>query len=529
MRRRRRILKVVLGVLLVAAVALIYAAWPGSSTFTVSPETTYVIGPLDKHGYVDYVTALNERLSKGITPENNANVLLWKALGPHPEGATMPPEYFKWLGIEQPPEDGDYLVSLEAHLKHDVGVESSAKQTEYYDRLHQSSKWPWAVESEPVLAAYLRRNENGLTKLIDATKLRSYYNPLVPKRTEDWSPGLLESLLPNVQKCREWAVALISRAMLRLNERKIDEAWQDLLAAHRLGRLVAHGGTLVELLIGIALDQLASNAEITFLSHTERRSSKQIMAYLAELHSLPAMPTVAEKIDLGERFFVLDLIMNFARQGTPFLQNLSGSGNVPQANRGFRSRLFTYSVDLDPAFRNANRWYDRCAATARLRDRSARELESAVIASKLTDLKWDALHTWLIERQFLGPKTRGEKIGNLFISLLLPSFHKLQDSAERFEQWQRSLQLAFALAAFRADHGRFPAKLDELAPKYLEKIPDDLFSGKPLIYRLEGKGYVFYSVGPNELDEEGRGSDDTPRGDDISVRMPVPEPKDKDD
>src|SRR5262245_10829322 len=97
-RRRRSILKIVLGVLLVALLALIYAAWPGSSTFTVSPETTYVTSPLDKHGYVDYVTALNERLSKGITPESNANVLIWKALGPHPEGATMPPEYFKWLG-----------------------------------------------------------------------------------------------------------------------------------------------------------------------------------------------------------------------------------------------------------------------------------------------------------------------------------------------------------------------------------------------------------------------------------------------
>ena len=53
-------------------------------------DTTYVTGPLDKDGYVDYAAALNERLGKGVTPANNANVLLWKALGPHPEGATMP-------------------------------------------------------------------------------------------------------------------------------------------------------------------------------------------------------------------------------------------------------------------------------------------------------------------------------------------------------------------------------------------------------------------------------------------------------
>src|SRR5262245_14343689 len=67
--------------------------------WTVSKETTYVTEPLDKDGYIDYAAALNERLRQGVTPANNANVLLWKAIGPHPEGTTMPPEFFVWLGI----------------------------------------------------------------------------------------------------------------------------------------------------------------------------------------------------------------------------------------------------------------------------------------------------------------------------------------------------------------------------------------------------------------------------------------------
>ena len=95
-RRIRRRWPIILGVLIAL---LIYAAWPGSSTFTISPETTYVTAPVDAEGYIDYPTALNERLSKGITPENNANVLIWKALGPHPEGGTMPPEYFKFFRL----------------------------------------------------------------------------------------------------------------------------------------------------------------------------------------------------------------------------------------------------------------------------------------------------------------------------------------------------------------------------------------------------------------------------------------------
>ena len=81
--------------------------------------------------------------------------------------------------------------------------------------------------------------------------------------------------------------------------------------------------------------------------------------------------------------------------------------------------------------------------------------------------------------------------------------------------------VAFALAAFKKDNGQFPARLDDLAPKYLPTIPNDLFSDKPLIYRLEDKGYLLYSVGPNGIDDGGHGQDDEPRGDDLPIRMPV--------
>src|SRR5438132_14009859 len=68
--------------------------------FTVGKETTYVFGPRDKDGYIDYAAALNQRLRQGVTSANNANVLLWQALGPQPEGGEpMPAEFFKWLGI----------------------------------------------------------------------------------------------------------------------------------------------------------------------------------------------------------------------------------------------------------------------------------------------------------------------------------------------------------------------------------------------------------------------------------------------
>lgn len=82
-----------------------------------------------------------------------------------------------------------------------------------------------------------------------------------------------------------------------------------------------------------------------------------------------------------------------------------------------------------------------------------------------------------------------------------------------------------SITSLRADHKRYPEKLDALAPKYLAKVPDDLFTGKPLVYRPDGDGYRLYSLGANGKDDEGRWADDDPPGDDPAVRMPGPKRK----
>ncbi len=90
--------------------------------FTISKETTYLTEPLDKDGRIDYSAALNARLGKGVTKENNVHVLLWKAIGPKIYGNSTPPEFFKLMGMEEPSEQGEYFVVLGAFLKETLKV-----------------------------------------------------------------------------------------------------------------------------------------------------------------------------------------------------------------------------------------------------------------------------------------------------------------------------------------------------------------------------------------------------------------------
>ena len=82
--------------------------------------------------------------------------------------------------------------------------------------------------------------------------------------------------------------------------------------------------------------------------------------------------------------------------------------------------------------------------------------------------------------------------------------------------------LAFSLAAYRADHSSYPAKLRDLVPKYAAEIPTDVFTGSDLHYKPSGDGYLLYSVGPNAKDDGGKetGNDKEGKGwDDIVVRI----------
>ncbi len=68
------------------------------------------------------------------------------------------------------------------------------------------------------------------------------------------------------------------------------------------------------------------------------------------------------------------------------------------------------------------------------------------------------------------------------------------------------LRVEVALLRYRKDHGRYPDRLDVLAPRYLSKVPDDVCAGRAgarFRYLLQPGGYLLYSVGPDMRDDGG--------------------------
>ena len=97
------------------------------------------------------------------------------------------------------------------------------------------------------------------------------------------------------------------------------------------------------------------------------------------MQKLPPTKPLADTLDVCERFTTLDSLMSIAVSGGRNIDQLGTSpGATPVKDQPW-GRLFTNSIDFDPAMRNANQMYDRCVAAARLSDRASRKQELAQI------------------------------------------------------------------------------------------------------------------------------------------------------
>jgi hypothetical protein len=493
----------------------------GLGSFTIGKSTTFVTRPVEADGHIDYAAALNERLSKGVTTENNAAVLLWKVIGPHPEKTTMPAKFYELLGV-QIPEGGDYFAPLRQYLE-TRGKANPATITAALDKSNKLGQWTWTANEHPEINGWLKANDKPLALLAEATKRKNYYSPMVPQRDDKGSKGLLSTLLPAAQASRQLASALAARATLNITQGRDEDAWKDLLTCHRLGRLVGRGASLIETLVGMAIEKTACTADLVFLDKI-KPDAKRLEACMRDLRELPPPAHPAEKVELSERFTMHELIMLIDKHGLDRL-NPDGGGKT----QNLFGEMVLDGINWDPALENVNRWYDRMAAALREKDRGERTRKMDQFTADLRTLKPKATDRGRLAEMLRDgkehAKAKGEVVGDILITLMFPAANIVQDGADKATQTFDNVIVAFALAWYQRENGKYPDRLEQLAPRYLAQAPKDMFSGKDLIYRPAGNSYLLYSVGPNGRDDGGRGSDDQPPGDDLVVRMPLPVPR----
>jgi hypothetical protein len=113
-----------------------------------------------------------------------------------------------------------------------------------------------------------------------------------------------------------------------------------------------------------------------------------------------------------------------------------------------------------------------------------------------------------------------QRVGQWILDSVASSYGRINERLEQAIFVTKVARIAVAAAAYRADVGQWPEKLQELVPAYATAIPADMYTGKPLTYVRGAGGICIYSVGKNGEDDGG--VDNSRLGlDDLGVGVPA--------
>jgi len=485
----------------------------------------------------DYLAALNQYCSQGVTPDNNAAVLFLQAIGP---GALYPDvrqHYCQMLGMPLPPEQGPHLLAYHQYSsqvrKPPAGGANAndANSAESTSEITAAIRAPWSPEAFPLIANWLQASEQPLALIVEASKRPRRFDPLI---SIDDPPLILNALMPMIQAHRDAARALVARAMLRLNAGNVADAWQDLLACHRLARLTGQGRTSIELLVAVSIDGLACAADQAVIAHGNL-TADQLRQMHKDLQDLSPMPQLADVLDVGERYTFLDCVQTLAKGGLAQLGKITDVvGSLAESEPGSPAKdlsgLNMLPVDYDVVRQIGNAWYDRSVTAMRQPTWTQRFAALAQLEADHERLAEATKLSTFLSRALSGGSTRAvsESLGEILVALLLPAANAAAQAEARAAMTLELTKLGFLLAAYRAENGRYPQQLSDLVPQYIPQPPMDLFTGNPLVYQAQADGYLLYSVGANNRDDGGLGYEDRAATagashdvDDLAIRIPL--------
>jgi hypothetical protein len=529
----------ILSALIIVALGIVVvrAFWPlPQVALVVSKEITYFTEPLNPDGTVDYVAAYNKHIGADADLAQNMAVPIIEALGPAALSEDLRDEAVAALRLRF--SDGQrHFVRLTDHLdansaeyerlippegEQAAETERDRRMREMVEKamgdlfrqrtplekladsqVEQATTQPWSPDDLRIIADWVAANE---TVLNEISALERSTELVLPMVSPDNPPAVQLTPVLDVEVIREFRQSLACRAMLRLWQDDVAGAYDDALLMSYLGRLMTGIGSGGQSFNGLMLR--ADGARIvTLIAHQESLPSTQALQMLRRYEALPTAGSLVEADVLVMRLMSLDFIMQLARNQTSF-QSMGTNITLPAAA----------SFDLNDVMRRLNSVFDGIDAVGTHPEFHRRiELAPEVSASNmdlLSSLEEQVVLNGALDTValFLSSSSTKRKFANDALVWVLLSLMMMDATATSADVQaamnEEFARIALALAAYHADHGRYPDVLADLAPTYLTAIPKDLFNGENLLYDSDGNDYRVWSVGRNLLNDGGDDEDD---------------------
>ena len=284
------------------------------------------------------------------------------------------------------------------------------------------------------------------------------------------------AVLPHLSTMKNAATLYALSSAQRLSKGDTTGAWQDTLNGIRLGEQLRTEPFLISQLVRIAI------LEINFQTFWEGQvnhqwSAEQLTAFQETFQSIDLLAGMESAIR-AERNMINHWFTSVAQGGT-------------QA-QGFDE--LNSSLDYVPAFIFYSNQYQ-----------INRILTEIILPGiDVSNHRLNVHQFKKMEEEMLDLKSSFLSFRHAIALMMLPGLDKY---ALKVSQTQAALDqsaIVAALERYRLAEGSYPKKLAALRPKFIAKIPGDLFHDQGLVYRInEDNSFTLYSTGYNGTDDNG--------------------------
>ncbi|MCJ7638630.1 MAG: hypothetical protein MUO70_01875 [Euryarchaeota archaeon] len=354
------------------------------------------------------------------------------------------------------------------------------------------AKWPTDLNDTELksLSSWLESNKDAFEMLRTATEERPYYWSRYQKSGE---VGLVEALMPDLMKSLAGyrPVALAMREQIRYEAYSGDanNALRDCVVLVKYGDHLHGQGLLVEQLVGVAIEALG-HSEIFQVSGKVDVPPEVLKSVQQKLQNQFRNEKPIICIDAEKAFWYDGIQRSFTDDG-------KGGGRVlirglPYAIEDSRSlwRLFTFSYpSRQKTVEQIEKYFEKAAE---LFEKMPRDLQNVGIALD----NWNKdIHT------------------NIMLKVQGPANSRVGQLGWRLKTSRAGSLTVLAIMRYQKEQGKYPDSLDELVEvNYLDDLPTDPYTDKPLVYKKTDDNFTLYSVGPNFKDDGGQsGKDDKGR------------------
>ena len=284
------------------------------------------------------------------------------------------------------------------------------------------------------------------------------------------------AVLPHLSTMKKAATLFALSSAQRLSKGDTTGAWQDTLNGIRLGEQLRTEPFLISQLVRIAI------LEINFQTFWEGQvnhqwSAEQLTAFQETFQSIDLLAGMESAIR-AERNMINHWFTSVAQGGTQ--------------TQGFDE--LNSSLDYFPAFFFYGNQYQ------------INRILTEIILSGIdvSNHRLNVHQFKKMEEEILDLKSSFLPFRHAIALMMLPGLNKV---ALKVSQTQAALDqsaIVAALERYRLAKGSYPKKLAALRPKFIAKIPGDLFHEQGLVYRInEDNSFTLYSTGYNGTDDGG--------------------------